>query len=117
MKDVNINSVYKPSGWESNSTNSWYIMTQSHSWTPSTHSTRQEIFRWLSTENVHYLVLKSPTLVPILSQMNSFHPHGIFKIHFNTVHSSMPNSTKNGPPGFWLTLCIHFSSPPCQLQA
>jgi hypothetical protein len=67
---------------------------QSPSWEANSHSASQEIIRILRKPLVHYCVLKSPPLVPNLSQMNPVHtfPPCFPKFHSTackTVHISI----------------------------
>ena len=53
----------------------------------------QKIPRILRNQNVHYLVCKSPLLIPILSQINSVHAH-FLKICFNIILPSTSGFSK-----------------------
>jgi hypothetical protein len=62
-------------------------MEQGPLWKANTSSATQEIFRILRNPRIHYHVHKSPTLVPILSQINPVRilPTDLFNIHFNII--------------------------------
>jgi hypothetical protein len=59
-------------------------------------SAGQQTVRLIRTQKVYYRVHKSPSLVPILSQMNPFHTltSYSFTIHFNTVFAPTSMSTE-----------------------
>jgi hypothetical protein len=59
-------------------------------------ATTQEFPSILWNTNVHFRVHKSPTLVPILSQINPIYTIAPYltKIHFNIVHPPTPWSSR-----------------------
>ena len=70
-------------------------MEQSPSWEAVRSSASQEI-HLLWNPKVHYCIRKSPTLVPILSQINPAHapPSPCFKFHFNVIFPPAPRCFK-----------------------
>jgi len=91
-------------------------MEQSRSWEAYSHAASQEIpRRHLRNWKVHYRVQKSPSLVPILSQMN---PVQNFSPHFLTIHStinfpSTPRSSEWSLPfSFPTKICYTLVIPP-----
>jgi len=60
------------------------FMEESPSWEASSHSASQEIPHLLWNLKVHYRLHKSPSLVPVLSQM---HPLYTFPNYFPKIHS------------------------------
>jgi hypothetical protein len=66
-------------------------MDLSPSWEASSCGATQELPRILWNPKVHFLVHKSPPLVPIHSQIDAVHntPFYLSKIHFNIVNPSM----------------------------
>ena len=66
------------------------------SWEADRFSASQEIPRILSNPNVRYRIQKSPSFVPILSQMNPVHakPSNFLEIHFNNSLTSTPRSSR-----------------------
>lgn len=58
----------------------------------------------IQNSKLHYCVHKRQSVVPIVSQFNSFHTNTsyFFKIHFIIVVSSTPRSSKL-PHSFWFT--------------
>jgi hypothetical protein len=64
------------------------LMELSPSWEVANCAATQELPRVLWNTKFHYRVHKSPSLVPILSQINTIHTisSDLSKIHFNIVH-------------------------------
>jgi hypothetical protein len=62
----------------------------------SRNTTDDQLPSILRIANVHYRVHTSPTLVPVLSQINTVHtiPSYLFKIYFNTVYPPTTRSSK-----------------------
>jgi hypothetical protein len=60
----------------------------SPTWEATNFAAIQEITNILSIPNVHYCFHKSPSLVPILRQINSVHttPSYLFNIHLHIIH-------------------------------
>ena len=88
-------------------------MQQSPSWDGNRTLGSPEIPRISWNSKVHYRIHKSPSPVPILSQINPVHVPSIFlRIHFNITLPSTPGSSK------WYLLlrfprqkpCMHHSS-------
>jgi hypothetical protein len=89
-------------------------MEQSCSWGANSHSASQEISRPLWKPKVHYCVHKSPTLLPILSQLNPVHafPTCFPNIHPNFILTSTPRSFEWSLIfSFSYQLCVHLISP------
>jgi hypothetical protein len=60
------------------------------------HSASQEIPRLLRNQKAHYSVQKSPSLVPILSQMHPIHTFPTYfpTIYFNIIFQFTPSSSE-----------------------
>ena len=73
-----------------------YCTEQSPSWEANRFSGSQEIPLILWNPKVHYRVYKSPTPVPILSQLDPVHTptSNFLKIHPNIIRPSTPGSPK-----------------------
>jgi hypothetical protein len=65
-------------------------------WESNSHSANQENLRLLWNPKVRYRVHKSPSLVPVLSQMHPVHtfPPYFLKIYSNFILSSTPRSSE-----------------------
>ena len=83
-------------------------MERSPFWEANRSSASQEILHILRNLKVHYRIHKSPSTVPILSQVNHAH---FLKSHFN-IFSSLSLNLSCGlfPSGFSTKLCLHPSS-------
>jgi hypothetical protein len=71
-------------------------VNQSSSWEPNSHSVSQKITHRLRNPKVHYLLHKSPQLVPIMSQMHPVHTLPLYlpKIDSNIILPSTPTSSE-----------------------
>ena len=89
-------------------------MEQSPSWEANRFSGTQETPRIVLNPKVHYLIYKSPSPVPILSQINSVEARlsHFSKFHFNIILPSTSGSSKwSLYLSFPLNPCMHLSSP------
>ena len=97
----------------------WFIkltkinsMEQSPSWKSNSYSVSQEIPNVLWKQNVHYPAHNSPSIVPVLEQINPI--HGFFpflEFHFNIILLSTLRSSKL--QSFPSNSSMYFSSPWC----
>jgi hypothetical protein len=76
-------------------------MELSPSWEAANCAATQELPSILWNPKVHYHVHKIPPLIPILRQINPYHPI-LSKIHYNIVHPPMSRSTQ-WSLSFWLS--------------
>jgi len=86
-------------------------MDQSSSWEANSHSASQETPCYFWNPNI-YRVLKSLSLVPILSQMYPVHTilSYLHKIHSSTIFPTTLRSPKvvSSLQIFWPRFCMHF---------
>jgi hypothetical protein len=86
-------------------------------WEANSHSASQQILHLLWNPKVHYRVHKSPSPVPILSQMNFVHT--LQPVSLSTlILSSLINpgfSSGHFPSRFPTKQCMHFSSFACNM--
>jgi len=96
------------------------FLEQCPPWEANSQSASEEIPHTLWNPQVHYHVHKSPSLVPVLSQMHPVHtlPTYFPKIQTNIVLPFMPQSSKWSLPFRFSTqniVCISHLSHPCYM--
>jgi hypothetical protein len=95
------------------------LTEQSPSWEANSYPATQQIPHQLWNAKVHYRVNNSPSLVPVLNEMNPFHAFASYftKIHFNIIlPSALRSSERPSSSDFHTKTLCTFPISPCVLD-